>query len=426
MNVLLLGSGGRENAIAWSIKKNSKLKKLYIAPGNYGTSLLGTNIKVDISDFNEIKNFIIEKNISLLIVGPEQPIVDGIFNYLRSFFNSDELIIIAPSKLGGALEGSKKFAKEFMDRHGIANAKYQTFKKEEIQKGLDYLRTLNPPYVLKADGLAAGKGVIISNNLLEAEESLKKLLLKNQFGEASKTVLVEEFLDGIELSVFVLTNGIDYKILPPAKDYKRIGEGDKGLNTGGMGSVSPPSFADDLLMEKIKNKIIEPTILGLQKEKIEYNGFIFFGLISVNGEPKVIEYNARLGDPETQSVLPRIKSDLLDLLVSINKPKEFKDFKINIQKNTCVSTILASKGYPEKYTKGFKISGLDSKSSNSLIFHAGTKKEGDYIYTNGGRVLAVTSIGENLNKAKQINTEEIKKISFQGMNYRKDIGFDLK
>ena len=426
MNVLLLGSGGRENAIAWSIKKNSKLNNLYIAPGNYGTSLLGINSKLDISNFSKIKTFIIEKKISLLIVGPEQPIVDGIYDYLRKFFKSEELIIIAPSKLGGALEGSKKYAKEFMGKYGIANAKYQSFTKENIKEGIDYLRTLNPPFVLKADGLAAGKGVIISNNLIEAEDSLKKLLVKNQFGEASKTVLIEEFLDGIELSVFILTNGTDYKILPVAKDYKRIGEGDSGLNTGGMGSVSPPSFVDKNLMQKIKERIIDPTILGLQRENIEYNGFIFFGLISVNGEPKVIEYNARLGDPETQSVLPRIKSDLLDLLTSINKKEEFKKAKVEIQKDTCISTILASKGYPEKYTKGHKISGIDSISSKSIIFHAGTKKEGYNILTNGGRVLAVTSFGENLRMAKDKNAKEIQRISFQGMVYRKDIGFDLK
>tara|TARA_B100000902_G_scaffold387397_1_gene431446 strand:- start:246 stop:1526 length:1281 start_codon:yes stop_codon:yes gene_type:complete len=426
MNVLLLGSGGRENAIAWIIKKSTKLKKLFIAPGNHGTSLLGENVKLDISNFENIQEFIVKEQIKLLIVGPEQPIVEGIYDYLRALFNSEELIIIAPSKLGGALEGSKKFAKEFMEKYNIPNAKYKTFNKNKFNEAIDYLKTLSPPYVLKADGLAAGKGVVISNKTSEAKDALHKMLIENQFGEASDTVLIEEFLDGIELSVFVLTNGKDYKILPVAKDYKRIGEGNTGLNTGGMGSVSPPSFVDEKLMQKIKKDIIQPTIIGLQKENIVYNGFIFFGLIDVKGEPKVIEYNARLGDPETQSVLPRIKSDFLDLLMSTKNEHEFSNTKIEVEEKTCLSTILASKGYPENYSKGFKISGLESISEETIIFHAGTTKKEDDILTNGGRVLAITSFGKNLAMAKKNNTNEIEKLSFQGMVYRSDIGFDLK
>ena len=426
MNVLLLGSGGRENALAWIIKKSTKLNKLFIAPGNHGTSLLGTNIKLDISNFENIKKFIVKEKINLLIVGPEQPIVEGIYDYLRALFNSEELIIIAPSKLGGALEGSKKFAKEFMEKYNIPNAKYKTFNKKGFSEAVEYLKTLKPPYVLKADGLAAGKGVVISNSVLEAKEALHKMLIENQFGEASKTVLIEEFLDGIELSVFALTNGKDYKILPIAKDYKRIGEGNTGLNTGGMGSVSPPSFVDAKLMQKIKENIIQPTIIGLQKENIAYHGFIFFGLINMQGEPKVIEYNARLGDPETQSVLPRIKSDFLDLLISTKNEKEFSNAEIEVNDQTCISTILASKGYPENYAKGFKISGLESISQDTIVFHAGTTKKDNDVLTNGGRVLAITSFGENLARAKNNNTNEIEKISFQGMVYRSDIGFDLK
>mgnify|MGYP001394275452 CR=1 FL=1 len=426
MNVLLLGSGGRESAIAWIIKKSAKLNRLFVAPGNHGTSLLGENVKLDILNFEKIKEFIVKEQIKLLIVGPEQPIVEGIYDYFRALFNSTELIIIAPSKLGGALEGSKKFAKEFMEKYNIPNAKYKTFNKHKFTEAVDYLKILSPPYVLKADGLAAGKGVVISNSISEAKDALHKMLIKNQFGEASKTVLIEEFLDGIELSVFVLTNGKDYKILPVAKDYKQIGEGNTGLNTGGMGSVSPPSFVDKELMQKIKENIIQPTIIGLQKENIAYNGFIFFGLINSQGEPKVIEYNARLGDPETQSILPRIQSDFLDLLVSTKNEQEFSNTKIEIRKQTCISTILASKGYPENYSKGFKISGLESISKESIIFHAGTTKKEDDILTNGGRVLAITSFGENLAVAKKNNTNELEKLSFQGMVYRSDIGFDLK
>ena len=426
MNVLLLGSGGRESAIAWIIKKSAKLNRLFVAPGNHGTSLLGENVKLDILNFEKIKEFIVKEQIKLLIVGPEQPIVEGIYDYFRALFNSTELIIISPSKLGGALEGSKKFAKEFMEKYNIPNAKYKTFNKHKFTEAVDYLKILSPPYVLKADGLAAGKGVVISNSISEAKDALHKMLIKNQFGEASKTVLIEEFLDGIELSVFVLTNGKDYKILPVAKDYKQIGEGNTGLNTGGMGSVSPPSFVDKELMQKIKENIIQPTIIGLQKENIAYNGFIFFGLINSQGEPKVIEYNARLGDPETQSILPRIQSDFLDLLVSTKNEQEFSNAKIEVREQTCISTILASKGYPENYSKGFKISGLESISKESIIFHAGTTKKEDDVLTNGGRVLAITSFGENLAVAKKNNTNELEKLSFQGMVYRSDIGFDLK
>ena len=426
MNVLLLGSGGRENAIAWIIKKSKSLTKLFIAPGNYGTSLIGENVNLNIKDFENIKDFIINKNIKLLIVGPEQPIVNGIYDYLRPAFKSEELIIISPSKTGGQLEGSKKFAKEFMKRYNIPNAKYKTFNKETIDDAKNYLNSLNPPYVLKADGLAAGKGVVIAKNISEAHKALHEMLIANQFGNASKTVLIEEFLDGIELSVFILTNGKDYKLLPVAKDYKRIGEGNTGLNTGGMGSVSPPPFIDNILMKKIEEKIIKPTIFGLKKENINYTGFIFFGLINVLEGPKVIEYNVRLGDPETQSVLPRIKSDFLDLLISTNNEQEFKNAKIEKDNFTCISTILASNGYPEKYSTGFQIEGLDKISKETTLFHAGTTKKNGKVLTNGGRVLAITSFGENLTQAKEKNIEELAKISFKGMTYRSDIGFDLK
>ncbi len=426
MNILLLGSGGRENAIAWAIKKNKKVNTLFIAPGNYGTSLLGRNINLDISNFESIKEFIIKEKIDLLIVGPEKPIVDGIFDYLRSVFTLEELIIIAPSKIGGALEGSKKFAKEFMEKYKIPNAKYETFNKNKFNEAISYLKNLTPPYVLKADGLAAGKGVVISSNIIEAEKALQKMLIENQFGDASNTVLIEEFLDGIELSVFVLTDGKDYKILPVAKDYKRIGEGDTGLSTGGMGSVSPPSFVNAKLMKKIEENIIKPTIQGLQKENIEYNGFIFFGLINVKGEPKVIEYNARLGDPETQSVLPRIESDFLELLISTKNAEQFKNFEVREKDTTCISTILASEGYPEKYSTGHQIKGFEKLSKETILFHAGTRKKENAILTSGGRVLAITSFGKNLIKAKESNINELKKISFKGMIYRSDIGFDLK
>jgi len=423
MNILLLGSGGREHAIAWKLAKSKKLKNLFISPGNAGTDSIGKNIELDVSNFQTIVNFILKKDINIVVVGPENIIVDGIYDYLKS--KLPNIIIIAPSKKASLLEGSKKFAKEFMQKYNIPTAYYKSFKKGEFKQAVDYLKSVSGPYVLKADGLAGGKGVIIENDRLKAEKALQEMLVENKFGSASKEVLIEEFLSGIELSVFVLTNGKDYKILPVAKDYKRIGEGNVGLNTGGMGSVSPVPFATKGFMKKIENLIIKPTINGLKEEKITYFGFVFFGLINVNGDPKVIEYNVRLGDPETQVVLPRIKSDLIDLFLSIEKEEDFKLESLEITNKHCSTVILTSKGYPEKYNIGYSISGIEKANNKDLIFHAGTKVENNQILTNGGRVIAITSLEENLGKALEKSYQKIKEINFEGMYYRKDIGLDL-
>tara|TARA_S200000501_G_scaffold326216_1_gene324597 strand:+ start:900 stop:2180 length:1281 start_codon:yes stop_codon:yes gene_type:complete len=423
MNILLLGSGGREHAIAWKLSTSKKLKKLFIAPGNAGTNNLGTNINLNTKKFSSIGSFILKEKINILIVGPENIIVEGIYDYLKPKFPN--LTIIAPSKKASLLEGSKRFAKEFMEKYKIPTAKYASFKKNQFKQAVNYLKSIKAPYVLKANGLAAGKGVVILQNKLEAEKELKEMLIDNKFGAASDEVLIEEFLSGIELSVFVLTNGIDYKILPTAKDYKRIGEGDTGLNTGGMGSVSPVPFANKAFMQKIENLIIKPTIEGLKKENIKYYGFIFLGLIKVNNEPKVIEYNVRLGDPETQVVLPRIKSDLVNLFSKIEDKHAFKLEKLEISAKCCSTVILSSKGYPEKYTTGQSISGLNISEAQNIIFHAGTKKENNKIITNGGRVLAVSSLGKSIKQATQNSYKRIKAIHFDGVYYRKDIGLDL-
>jgi len=423
MNILLIGSGGREHAIAWKLSSSKKMKNLFIAPGNAGTSELGVNVDINTKDFKMVEKFILNNNIDVLVVGPENIIVEGIFDYLKPKFPG--LIIIAPSKKASLLEGSKRFAKEFMQKHQIPTAKYSSFKENEFDQAIEYLKKINPPYVLKADGLAAGKGVVILDNLHDAENELKEMLIDKKFGAASKEVLIEEFLSGIELSVFVLTNGIDYKILPTAKDYKRIGEGDVGLNTGGMGSVSPVPFANKPLMKKIENSIIKPTIKGLQKENIKYYGFIFFGLIYVKGEPKVIEYNVRLGDPETQVILPRIKSDLLDLLSVIEHNEEFKLKQIDISDKYCSAIILTSKGYPEKYEIGIPITGVEKCDDKYFTFHAGTIKEENEILTNGGRVIAISSLGEGIDESLQNAYTATKNIHFNGMYYRRDIGLDL-
>ncbi len=423
MNILLLGSGGREHALAWKISQSDKIDKLYIAPGNAGTAEVGENIDIKLSDFEAIKKLAIEKKIEIVVVGPEQPLVDGISDYFMLDPELRSVSVIGPVKAGAILEGSKDFAKDFMTKYNIPTAKYQSFKKATLEEGKTFLESLSSPYVLKADGLAAGKGVLIIDDLDEAKEALEQML-DGQFGDASATVVIEEFLDGIELSVFVITDGKSYKILPEAKDYKRIGEGDTGLNTGGMGAVSPVPFANKEFLNKIEDKIIKPTMDGLIKEKIKYKGFIFFGLINVKGEPFVIEYNVRLGDPETEVVIPRIKSDIVDLLKhTADETLDKVDFEIDDK--ACTTVMLVSEGYPGSYEKGRKIENIE-KVSNSILFHAGTKRSGSEIITNGGRVIAVSSYGKNMNDALEKSYKNAEIIDFKGKNYRKDIGFDLK
>ncbi|MCP4553665.1 MAG: phosphoribosylamine--glycine ligase [Bacteroidetes bacterium] len=424
MNVLILGSGGREHALAWKIKQSPKLSKLYIAPGNAGTAYLGENIDMGISDFEKIKDFVLANNVDMLIVGPEIPLVEGIHDYFLADIQLKNIAVIGPVKNAALLEGSKDFAKEFMAKYDIPTAAYKTFRKETMNEGLAFLDTLKPPYVLKADGLAAGKGVIISESLSEAKVELKAMLSDNKFGAASDKVVIEEFLDGIELSVFVLTDGKSYKILPNAKDYKRIGEGDTGLNTGGMGSISPVPFATDEFMTKVENQIIKPTINGLLSEEIEYKGFIFFGLIKVDENPVVIEYNVRMGDPEAESVIPRIKSDILDLFIGVANGK-LENSSIVIDERHSAAIMLVAGGYPEGYKKGDPISGLDL-IEDSIVFHAGTKQELDQIITNGGRVIAVTSLGKSMEEALDISYKNANKISFNRKYYREDLGNDLK
>ena len=422
MNILIVGSGGREHAMAWKIKQSPKLKQLFIAPGNAGTSLLGTNLPVGVTDFEGLKKAVLDNQIDLVLVGPEVPLCAG----LHDFFSTDEslknVLVVGPHQLGAQLEGSKDFAKEFMMRHQIPTAKYLAVTSENLEEGLSFLKTLNAPYVLKADGLAAGKGVLILSKLEEAEQSLKEML-GGQFGAASSKVVIEEFLSGIECSVFAITDGKDYKILPVAKDYKRIGEGDTGLNTGGMGAISPVPFAGEVFMQKVEDRIIRPTVEGLQKDAILYNGFIFFGLISCAGEPMVIEYNVRMGDPETEAVMLRIKSDFVDLLVGAAEGT-LAQKSIEIDHRTAVTVMLVSGGYPGDYEKGKVISGLD-KVEDSIAFHAGTSFKNGNVCTDGGRVIAVSSYGENMKEALACSYKNAGRIEFEGIYYRKDLGFDL-
>ena len=423
MNVLILGSGGREHALAWKVSQSSSCNKLFIAPGNSGTSEIGQNVEINVTDFEKIKTLAIKEEIEMIIVGPEDPLVNGVYDFFNNEPDLQHISVIGPSKKGAQLEGSKNFAKEFMARNNIPTAKYKTFTKENIEDGFVFLETLESPFVLKADGLAAGKGVLIIESLNEAKEELKSMLLESKFGNASSKVVIEEFLDGIELSVFVLTNGDSYKILPTAKDYKRIGEGDKGLNTGGMGAVSPVPFVDRFLMEKIEQEIIKPSIEGLKKENITYQGFLFIGLIKVGSEPKVIEYNVRMGDPETEVVIPRIKSDFLNLLKGI-KDGTFSEKDLEINEDVASTVMLVSKGYPEKYEKGFEITGFND-CDDSIIFHAGAKNKNGSVVTNGGRVMTITSFGQNMDLALAKSYKNAEIINFKGKTYRKDIGFDL-
>ncbi|MCR9182161.1 MAG: phosphoribosylamine--glycine ligase [Flavobacteriaceae bacterium] len=424
MNILILGSGGREHAFAHQIAKSTHCSQLFTAPGNAGTAQLSENVAIGVNDFEKIKDFVIKKQIELVVVGPEDPLVNGIVDFFNTENELKNVMIIGPSMEGAKLEGSKEFAKEFMQEFNIPTATYQSFTKSEIIKGLQYIESTSPPYVLKADGLAAGKGVVILDNANDAKAELQFMLVEEKFGAASKTVVIEQFLKGIELSVFVLTDGKNYKILPTAKDYKRIGEGDTGLNTGGMGAISPVPFADEVLMQKIEEKIVKPTIAGIQKRKMNYKGFVFIGLINVENEPFVIEYNVRMGDPETEVVLPRIKSDLVNLLRATSNQSLDKEM-LEIDKKAATTVMLVSGGYPEGYEKGKEINGLET-TEGSLIFHAGTTEKDGKIVTNGGRVLAVTTLDNDWKEALKKSYQNAEKINFDRKNFRKDIGFDLK
>lgn len=423
MRVLLLGSGGREHALAWKISQSSHLDKLFIAPGNAGTRLCGTNVDLSAVDFDGIKSFVINESIDMVVVGPEDPLVKGIYDFFLETPELAKVPVIGPSKVAAQLEGSKDFAKAFMMRHNIPTAKYATFTKDTLEQGYAFLEKMKAPYVLKADGLAAGKGVLIIDNLTEAKAELKSMLADAKFGDASSRVVIEQFLSGIECSVFVITDGDSYKILPEAKDYKRIGEGDTGLNTGGMGAISPVPFCDKTFLDKIENQIIIPTVKGLKSENIVYKGFIFVGIINVKGEPYVIEYNCRMGDPETEVVMPRLKSDLLDLFEGI-ATNTLSECDIVFDDRSACTVMMVSGGYPENYQKGKTITGINSVTE-SIVFHAGTSSDGPVVQSNGGRVLAVTSYGRNLEAALQRSYDSIEKIQFDNVYYRKDIGFDV-
>ncbi|WP_412559623.1 phosphoribosylamine--glycine ligase [Winogradskyella sp. MIT101101] len=423
MNILVLGSGGREHTFAWKIAQSEHCNKLFVAPGNSGTAIIATNLNISVTDFEAIKKAVIENEIELVVVGPEDPLVQGIHDFFLQDEDLKHVAVIGPQKASAELEGSKEFAKEFMMRHNIPTAAYQSFTKDNVVEGYKFLETLNPPYVLKADGLAAGKGVLIINDLSEAKAELKNMLVDAKFGDASTKVVIEEFLDGIELSCFVLTDGKDYKILPTAKDYKRIGEGDTGLNTGGMGAVSPVPFATDQFLSKIENQIVRPTVEGLRKDNLPYVGFIFIGLIKVGDDPKVIEYNVRMGDPETEVVLPRLKTDLVEIFQAMAN-QTLSDVTIEIDERAATTVMLVSGGYPEAYEKGKEISGID-KIEDSLVFHAGAKYQKDKVVTSGGRVMAITSYGNTYQEAIKKSYQSIENLHFDKMYYRKDIGFDL-
>lgn len=423
MNILILGSGGREHTFAYKIAQSALCEHLYVAPGNAGTKNMATNVAISPTDFGAVKKLVLSQDISMVVVGPEDPLVRGVHDFFLEDTELKDVAVIGPEKLGATLEGSKEFAKEFMARHQIPTAAYKSFTAATVELGCDFLETLNAPYVLKADGLAAGKGVMILENLEEAKKEFRSMLIDQKFGEASTTVVIEEFLDGIELSVFVLMDGKNYLTLPTAKDYKRIGEGDTGLNTGGMGAISPVPFADESFMNKIEERIIKPTVNGLQKDNIPYKGFIFIGLIKVGNDPFVIEYNVRMGDPETEAVLPRVKNDLVELFKAVAHQK-LDNCVLDIDERSASTIMAVSGGYPEAYEKGKEISGINT-IEDSLVFQAGTAIRDGKIVTNGGRVIAVTSFGDDFKKAIKKSYQNLEKLSFDKMYYRKDIGFDL-
>lgn len=423
MNILLLGSGGREHALAWKMLQSPLCDNLFVAPGNAGTAAIAKNIEINPLHFEAVKETVLSEGIDMVVVGPEDPLVKGIYDYFKNDARLNNIPVIGPSKNGAQLEGSKEFAKQFLVKNNIPTAAYDSFTKETVEEGCKFLATLKAPYVLKADGLAAGKGVLILQDLAEAQQELRNMLIDEKFGQASAKVVIEEFLDGIELSCFVLTDGKSYKLLPTAKDYKRIGEGDKGLNTGGMGAVSPVPFADASFLEKIESRIVKPTIEGLKKDNIDYKGFVFIGLIKVGNDPFVIEYNVRMGDPETEVVIPRLKSDLVELFSAISR-QELDKVTLETDERSAATVMVVSGGYPEDYEKGKEISGL-GQVEGSIAFHAGTKLQNDAVVTNGGRVIAVTSYGNDFNEAIKKSYQNIAKLNFDKMYYRKDIGFDL-
>lgn len=424
MTILLLGSGGREHAFAWKMIQSPFCDTLFVAPGNAGTAAIANNININPTDFPAIKDFVLKEKVEMVVVGPEDPLVKGIYDFFLNDADLRNIPVIGPSTVGAQLEGSKEFAKEFLFRHNIPTAAYDSFTAETVEQGCQFLETLQSPYVLKADGLAAGKGVLIIQDLAEAKEELRNMLVHQKFGSASAKVVIEEFLDGIELSCFVLTDGKSYKILPTAKDYKRIGEGDTGLNTGGMGAVSPVPYVDAVLMEKIETRIVKPTIDGFQKDGIPYKGFVFIGLINVKGEPIVIEYNVRMGDPETEVVIPRLKTDLVELFLAVANEK-LDQIGLEVDERSATTIMVVSGGYPEEFEKGKVITGIEN-ITDSIVFHAGTKLENNQVLSNGGRVLTVTSYGDNFEEAIKKSYQNIAKIQFDKMYFRKDIGNDLK
>jgi len=424
MNILIIGSGAREHAFCWKLKESDGVEKIYVAPGNAGTLKIAKNLDVDVLNFKDLKFTIISRSINLVIVGPEIPLIEGVVDFISNEPELNTVLVVGPSKAGAMLEGSKDFSKEFMFKHNIPTAKYKSFNQEDLDAGLDYLDSVSPPYVLKADGPAAGKGVLIVDDLKEAKQELTNMLKNNKFGASGHNVVIEEFLEGIELSCFVLTDGNSYKILPYAKDYKRIGEGDKGLNTGGMGAISPVPFADKEFLEKVESRVIIPTVNGLKSDNLPYKGFVFIGLIMVDSEPYVIEYNVRMGDPETQVVLPRIKSDFLDLMIGTAN-ESLSSCEMEILDDTYSNVVMVAGGYPEAYEKGNVITGIPENSEETIIFQAGTKTVNTNVVTNGGRVLSIVSKGTDHKQALSKSYEIIDKINYKDKNYRKDIGFDL-